>query len=158
MGVIKIGAQLECDKSVFGEFYNNSTALTKEDISAIILQVMEINSLGEVYIGISHHPCGRFTGRYTESLPVPTGIKFFENIDEPEELNERAHKYDYEEMHIICSIHGMEAIRQMEIDVIDQLRKMNPNYVINTKKGGNGNLVEAEIYYLYICFSRLLKS
>lgn len=112
----------------------------------------------KIYIGITHHPCGRFTGDYgTLHLPSKFELKY-ESNERGRSIDEQAHSNLYSKMFLICSNNSLKKIQDIEIKTLEYARKYFPDRVDNSSQsgGGEGNIPESEYYFFYACISLTL--
>lgn len=147
--------QHDCNKDVSGLYYINSPDLNTDDICEKICSAIDYHDPKMVYIGITHHPCGRFTNSYDSTTPLPTKMNFeFEYESDMTSIDEAAHCILYETMYVICSLSVLELMRELEIDIIEKINKLRPGKLSNGNKGGGGHLPKSDLYFLYICIKK----
>lgn len=146
--------QVECNKGVTDEYYIGKVLSTSDSqVFSNIEKILESVEPKRVYIGITSHPCGRFTGYYEATTSVPTyiGTSEKEGIVE-DSINEAAHIMKYSRMYLICCSDDVEYMRELEQKVIEHCREKYPEQIINDSDGGEGNF-KLDMVYLYVCIS-----
>lgn len=141
-----------CDRSV------DMSCFTREvqDICPIIRGLMDKHSRYKVYVGITVHPCRRYTGS-ASTTALPTGYAIGGDYVQVEDLIlESPHKLRYEKMYVLSSSTNLEAIRNMEIQAIACAMNYRLQQVDNKNPGGEGPDAESNVYYLYLCISYVM--
>lgn len=154
--------QLLCDGAVSFEYFNGFETPCSEAIIRDKLHLIMSNYPNKrIYIGITHHLCGRYTGNY-ELSPLPTQYKryIYHYYPDAQLIEEVAHVSDYEKLFAICVARDKDSIRASEKDAIRVGKEISgtnnnkQNIIINDTEGGNGNLCPSDYYFLYVCISR----
>lgn len=146
-------SQIVCDAKVDVFYLINDTKFLP-----VFIQVCEIAEKYQdkgLYIGISHHPCGRFTGDYlTNHLPTFCDIKY-ESEQYLPVITEIAHKERFSRMYLISYCDNYEIISELEKKVLAVGKQEYPNRILNDEnsKGGEGRQVNSDLYFLYVCTS-----
>lgn len=145
--------QVQCNKAVRDTYYdgNNADINVWKKIADIFHDFPNQN----IYLGITHHPCGRFTGDY-DCMHLPVQFKDYESEKYVPPVNESGpHSVLYTTMFLLCSSSSIEKIKKLEIEVIKQARIYFPKRLGNSEKsgGGEGDFPKSNYYFLYACIS-----
>lgn len=149
--------QRECNKNVTDEYFVGITPQksNEEQIIKHISQIAEKHVPSGIYIGISGHPCGRFTGFYESTTPVPPNLMNYQ-YKNPEKIqdsiDEAAHCFQYSHMYLICRSTDKEYMKDLEQRMIEFVKEKYPEQVKNIAPGGEGD-IQLEMIYLYVCIS-----
>ncbi|MDP1746055.1 MAG: hypothetical protein Q8L90_10785 [Bacteroidota bacterium] len=146
-------SQLQCNNRVTMTYFIKNGIET--EISGVIKSIMDMHPNQQVYIGISCHPCGRYTGDYDRTTSLPTGFEIEVKHGEIDKPILEAHMYTYNNMYVIFSCNTLERIRELEIEAIECTKDYNIKQYINGNAGGGGRNAETEsdTYFLYVCTS-----
>lgn len=157
MKYLKQKEQLLCDRYVLLDYYDaHDNQCSNKLIAHKIEQIMNDYPAKNVYIGVTHHPCQRFTGDKENTTPLPSSLNFNYEFGDEELITEEAHNESYEKMFLICYRRSKKMAFSVETLAIKIAREIDAGRVKNSSKGGNGNLAESEYYWLYVCISSFL--
>jgi hypothetical protein len=154
-------SQFLCLTKIEDDFFTSKIPGKPEDICEIVQKVIDRHPNQVIYVGITYHPCGRYTGNYkgTQPLPPKFNISYkFGEVTNEELLLESPHKHFYNKMYVIFSHPDLEKIVKLEKQAIECARNLAQGRVNNGSKGGEGNFPESELYFLYICVSSIVTS
>ncbi|MES2557207.1 MAG: hypothetical protein V4604_13710 [Bacteroidota bacterium] len=146
-----------CNRNVLTTYYIGNGKGREVEIVETIQRIIDDNEPHKAYIGVTHHPCGRFTGYYWPEKPLPLGAQMQYNYDKDEYLAEDAHGLFYKTMFLVCYLHDLEALNALEIQTIAEIRKTRVGRLNNSDDGG-GYATKSDVYFLYICISNMLES
>ena len=148
-------AQLECNAKVSGRFFSGvGNSCTPENLTTLINRLMKELPDDYVYVGVTHHPCGRFSGK-DGTTPLPNHFRFIkEYYTEDALITERLHNEDYDMMYLICYTDNKARAFFYETSAIKIARSIDNARVLNGTAGGNGNMPESDYYWVYICTTK----
>lgn len=145
----------QCDGEVSYEYFKSEGFCTTEHIEKALRQILLDYPEFNIYIGITHNPCGRWTLNYNKTLP-PAFRRNETVVEGYASLTEAAHKDEYDKMFVICYYDNEAKIRKTEEISITIAKEIDSERVDNITKGQNGYLAEdAAFYFLYVCISKI---
>jgi hypothetical protein len=156
--------QFRCNKAIRCSHYLKTFPEDHEEIFKQIEELIEHYKDKKIYIGITHHPCGRYNLSYNSTKPLPPCMGFQNTItkeDNAELIQEGGHEDEYESMYLICSHATAKVIEDLEIEMIakmtDYMREKGYSSarIGNKSKGGEPMNAESTHYFLYVCISKL---
>lgn len=151
-------AQFRCDNNVLTDYFAGVGMICNEaSLRTIISKLMQDIPDRNVYIGVTHHPCGRFSGSYSKTAYLPADLPYEYSFSE-NMIQERAHYLDYDRMYLICYTQDKQQIFDNESLAISIAKEIDVTRVENTTAGGNGKVTGSEIYWLYVCISNKILS
>ena len=156
MAKIDNSSQRSCNKNV--QMFHFIQDGNEAEICSTIQSIMEKHNHQKIYIGISCHPCGRYTGDYAGTTALPRDYQMEVNHEEINaNILEAAHESTYNNMYVIFSHNNLERIRKLETEAIECVKNHNIKQSANRNDGGGGRDAEtvSDTYFLYVCTSAI---